>query len=51
MFSSQFEYTDNNSGYYADKINQINLLWAVKGNPLQLDFMKIVLFGEYVHSI
>ena len=46
MFSSQFEYADNDSGCYADQIGRNKFLWAVK-----VDSMKIALFGERVHSI
>ena len=50
MFSSQFEYADNNFGCYT---RQNKLPCAVKVIPLpQLDFMKIMkitLFGELIH--
>ena len=39
MFSSQFEYANNNSGCYASQIGRNKFLWAVKINSPQLDFI------------
>ena len=46
MFSSQLEHTDENCGCYAGQIGRNKLLWAVKVNPPEPDFMKIALLSE-----
>lgn len=43
MFSSQFEYSDNNFGCYTGQVGRNKLPCAVQVIPLpQLDFMKIM---------
>ena len=51
MFSSQFEYSDNDSRCYAGQNSRNKFLWVVKVNLPQLDFVKNALFGERVQSI
>ena len=51
MFSSQFEYADNDSGDYTGQIDWNKLLCVVKVSLPQLDFMEIAMVGERVCPI
>ena len=47
MFSSQFEYADNDSECYTCQIGRNKLLWAFKVNPLNLISWKSILSIRY----